>query len=162
MDRLCTKCRRKIVAGMPGDLCLKCKLDETSESDGMSLYNSGSFYDVIDISQKLGLSEAQVRRIARKGEIPGKIPGIKRHLFDKKTVDNWIERGRLAIKTPTSPIQEKAYAMCKRNDHSWMEEEEYEGNSYLSESHCEMKPNSLVISYTHTCYFCGKKLTYSL
>ena len=103
----------------------------------------------------MGLSEEQVRRKARSGTLPRRVPGIKRYLWLKSHFDQWYNEGQPIPKIPTSPIQEKALAMCKRKDHSWMKEEEYEGNSYLREPRTDTIRKRVVIGFDNTCYFCN-------
>lgn len=149
-ERICTKCGRTILEGVSGNLCLKCKLDSSPESSVNSLH-----YDVKDMMEILGLeSEEQVRRLSRAGKIPGRVPGITKHLFIKKIVDKWIEEGSPILRIPNSPIQEKARAMCKQGDHSWIKEEDYEGNSYSRECQVNTEGDKVKIGYLHKCYFC--------
>ncbi len=162
INRYCMKCGRLIVPGVSGNLCLKCKLDRSSESEERSPYYSDLLYTVRDIALKLGVSERTVRRKAHAGRIPGAVPTDKQYFFDRKEVDEWIKAGQPIFRVPTSPIQEKAYAMCTSNDHSWMAEEEYDGNSYIRESQADMGQNSIIISFVHTCYFCGHKEHFQL
>ena len=61
------------------------------------------------------------------------------------------------VRIVTLGIQEKAYAMCQRNDHSWMGEEEYAGNSYLRETKTDKGEYTITVGFVHTCYFCGYK-----
>ena len=49
-------------------------------------------YDVSDMRRILGFdSNEQVRRLGRGKKIPGKIPEIRRHLWQKKIVNEWIQ-----------------------------------------------------------------------
>ena len=119
------------------------------------LYYSEFYYDTGDMSQKLGISEKQVRRNANNGKIrPRRVPGVQGYLWPKPAVDQWIDEGQPISRIPTSPVPEKAFAMCKRNDHSWMGDEEYSGNSYLRESKVDKGQHTMSIGSVHTCYFC--------
>jgi len=61
-------------------------LDKARETYGAI---PGGFYTVRDIAAKSGnQTEEQVRRRARKGEIPGRIPGIRRVLFERRPLTN--------------------------------------------------------------------------
>jgi len=159
-DRYCVKCGRRII-GIAGLLCLDCKLDKTPESQDESLRYSELYYDTKDMSSIMVLSERQVRRKAHDDQIPGKVPGIKRHLFDKKKVDKWREGGYKIPKTPklpkppTSPLQEEALAKCRKKDHSWLSDPKYDGIAYTSKPTTVKQTKYTVLAgYKRTCYFC--------
>ena len=44
----------------------------------------------------LGLrNDESVKRKARRGELPARIPGIRKYLWEKKVIDDWIRSGHL-------------------------------------------------------------------
>jgi hypothetical protein len=48
---------------------------------------------VPDLCGKIGVGAEQVRRRSREGKIPGRIPGIKPHHFQKDVIDTWLKSG---------------------------------------------------------------------
>ncbi|MBI4256918.1 hypothetical protein HY626_02580 [Candidatus Uhrbacteria bacterium] len=91
MRRKCGQCGAVLNQHNQGTLCFPCqekKQEELTEKMGDSLN-----YDIYDICSILGLSPEQVRRLGRKRIIPGKIPGIRKHLYLKAAVDPWIRSG---------------------------------------------------------------------
>jgi len=49
-------------------------------------------YDLEAMAHILGLQSVEsVKRLARKGKLPDRIPGIKKYLWLKKDVESWIE-----------------------------------------------------------------------
>lgn len=150
--RLCRICGKPISPALDGALCLEC-LDKR-------LNYSEDYYDTRDLARLLCLGQRQVRKKACRGQIPGKVPGIKRHLFSRDKVDAWMDAGQSSIRIPVTPRQEKASAMCRRGDHAWMADEEYQGDSYDFDERYEHMPNSVRLVFVHTCYFCGHQEEY--
>lgn len=97
MDRKCGRCGAILRQYNQGTLCFACqvkKRDELTEKIG-----DGLNYNVDDMCSILGLDFEQVRRLGRKGVIPGRIPGIKQHLYLRELVDQWL-RGGGKLSTP--------------------------------------------------------------
>ncbi|MDD4924723.1 MAG: hypothetical protein PHF74_07865 [Dehalococcoidales bacterium] len=150
IKKLCIKCKvRYLPADFPGNICPACapeRIDKTGE---------GPHYDVADMMNLLGLeSGEQVRRLARQGKLPERIPLIRKCLWDKAAVDEMLRSGRLIHQLPQGPRYSKALAMCKKADHSWMEDEEYAG-FYESEPRVDKGTNTLTVGYKYVCRFCG-------
>jgi len=122
---ICIKCGKPISSYNPSDLCWACQ-----EKNIYSMVESGGpNYTLEDMRVILGFqSDTQVKRMWAKGSIPGRIPGIKKYLFHKQTVDEWVKSGGIIPKQPTNPIQHEAYERCKKNDHSWLHDERFEGH----------------------------------
>jgi hypothetical protein len=155
-ERNCANCGQTIVPGVCGNLCLKCKLDELAGSPDNSPSDQKKYCDVKDLSELTGYSEEHVRRMARNRRLPPSFPGIKKYIWPRQVVEDHFPLGQPPTpKIPASPIQEKALAMCRRHDHSWLREEEYEGNSYIREPKVESRKNGASIGFDHICYFCG-------
>jgi len=79
MSRKCINCGAVLAQDSTGELCSPCqkkKQEEITEKMG-----DNPNYDIDDISFILGLSHEQARRLGQKGIIPGRIPGIKKHLY---------------------------------------------------------------------------------
>lgn len=89
--RRCTSCRTVLSMSNPGLLCLPCQ--ETLVDKWASVAISRHL-DVEDMRVLLGLeSQEQVKRIARDGKLPPRIPAIKRWLWEEEVVRDWIRSG---------------------------------------------------------------------
>ena len=154
MQRKCIGCSANLKGDNPGTLCPSCQTKKLAQ-----LADSGpSYYTAADLTYILGLeNEESVKRLGRKGIIPGRVPGIKKHLYLKEAVDAWIKAGNKLVMKPTSPIQAEAYALCIMDDHTWMRDERFEGQAYQTiESPSEISDRQgIVMSYKRSCYFCG-------
>jgi hypothetical protein len=152
MGGTCSKCGKSLASLNHGPLCFACveKRLEDEVSGGKP------YYDVRDMMNILGIEgEEQVRRKGRGGFIPGRIPGIKRHLYLKETIDEWIRSAGDIPKKPSSPAQEEAYGCCADGDHDWLSDEDFAGIAYRKETISE-EPNGMVyVLIRRTCYFCG-------
>lgn len=146
--KLCSKCKnREVPKGFPGDLCVECSLDQPDEAN--------PYYQAKDLAQLLQISEEQVRRKAREGKIPRGVPGIRRRLWLKSVIKEWIGEGQPVPRIPTSPLQEEARALCKKKDHSWLHDDKYDGIAYAKKDETRMGEHTVKIGWRHTCYFCG-------
>jgi len=151
MEYKCSMCGTKLSLANPGTLCHDCQVKKLAQ-----LADSGpSYYTVADLTYILGLdSEESVKRLGRRGIIPGRLPGIKKHLYSKEAVDAWIKAGYVVKKIPVSPLQQKAYEMCARGDHGWMKDEEFEGHACSLEILADIQGNRTPMTCRRTCYFC--------
>ncbi len=89
MKNKCPKCGGVLNQYNPGPLCTPCqeKLAEERKIITESLH-----YDVEDMRLILGLdSKEHVRRLAREGKLPRRIPVIRRCLWSREVVDSWIK-----------------------------------------------------------------------
>jgi len=152
MQLKCHLCGAKLRQGNPGPLCSPCQEKRLEQvAAGGSLY-----YTVSDLTHIMGFeSEESVRRLGRKRTIPGRYPGIRRHLYLKAVVDDWIRSGSRVEGKPTSPLQEEAHALCIEGDHRWLNDERFDGHAYETETVSEFRNCILSISHKRTCYFCG-------
>lgn len=152
MALICNRCGSVLNRYNPGTLCFPCQ-----EKKMEAIANEEKrYYDASDMMDILGLkSEEHVRRKARDGLIPGRIPGIRRHLFLKEVIDDWIRSGGIVQRKPTSPLQEEAYALCRRGDHSWLDDARFDGIAYRSEDVSDLVGSLVTIKQKRTCYFCG-------
>ena len=151
LGKHCCDCGKELEPQYPDIRCLNC-LGKAREKYGAI---PGDFYTASEVALILGdKSEEQVRRLARKGKIPGRIPIIRRVLFDKKTIDELMAKSRFVSGVAATPLQEEAQAMCRAENHQWLGDEKYE-DSYRSEV-TNIKHTSLItIFYRRKCYFCG-------
>ncbi len=89
MRRVCSQCGAVINQYHPGNLCYPCqekKQEELKEKMGDSPH-----YGIDDLCFLLDLENPEsVKRLGRKGIIPGRIPGIRKHLYLREEVDQWI------------------------------------------------------------------------
>lgn len=76
----------------PGTLCFVC---QEKESEKLTAGDSPT-YDVEDMARILRLESEQVRRLARKGRLPPRVPVGRKWLWSREIVDRWINSdGRL-------------------------------------------------------------------
>jgi len=150
----CTDCGNKLPPHNIGRCCPLCQ--EAAEEKHIAI--SPDYYTVRDMMEILNFkSEEQVRRLSRKGAIPGRVPRIREHLFVKKTVDKWIAEGQPISRIPTSPLQEEAKERCQKGDHRWLADEKFNGIGYRSEETTVWQTQfTIMAGYKRTCYFCGR------
>ncbi len=157
-EKYCSKCKRPLSKQNPGLLCIICQ-DKIAQSQDEEPY-----YDVTDMMHILGLyNEESVRRLSRAGKIPGRIPGIKQHLFSKTAIDHWIESDHIYPQispAPVSPLQEEAYKLCQQGDHSWMGEERFQGQACTVVNSAEVVGNAVKMTAIYRCYFCQHEETH--
>ncbi len=95
-ERKCLQCGAVLSQYNPGKLCFPCQ--EKNQRGLQERTGDSPNYNVDDMCYILGLKPEQVRRLGRKNVIPGRIPGIKQHLYLKAFVDEWItSRGEFSI-----------------------------------------------------------------
>jgi len=71
----------------PGAICFLC---QKKESEKLPTDDSPT-YDVNDMARILRVESEQVRRLARKGKLPQRIPGIRKCVWSKALVHRWME-----------------------------------------------------------------------
>ena len=105
--RKCKVCGRCLASYNPGQLCWACqekKKELLEEQIGDTPH-----YTVDNLCVVLGFGNPEsVRRLGRKGKIPGRIPGIRKHLYYRKTVNDWIrsEGKRFGSSTNLQQVRE--------------------------------------------------------
>lgn len=96
----------------PGALCFVC---QDKESEKLTTGDSPT-YDVQDMARILRLESEQVRRLARKGKLPPRVPAGRKWLWSREIIDRWIKSdGRL----PEESALEVA-ALAALADVHWM------------------------------------------
>jgi len=90
-NRKCLQCDTALSQYNPGKLCFPCQ--EKNRRELQEKAGDNPNYNVDDMCSILGLKPEQVRRLGRKNVIPGRIPGIKQHMYLKASVDEWISSG---------------------------------------------------------------------
>lgn len=84
--RKCSQCGKVLSMRNPGTLCFVC---QDNESEKMTTGDSPT-YDVQDMARILRLESEQVRRLARKGKLPPRVPAVRKWLWYREIVDRWI------------------------------------------------------------------------
>jgi len=93
-NRKCGRCGATLSSDNPGVFCSPCQKKRFEEKYGTT---DNIHYTADDLAGILGLqSEEQVRRLARQGKLPPRIPGIRRYLWLKGTIDIWIHSGLIS------------------------------------------------------------------
>jgi hypothetical protein len=86
-ERKCPECRKVLSVHNPGTLCYAC---QRKESERLTSGDSPT-YDVEDMARILRLGTEQVRRLARQGQLPPRVPAVRKWLWYRATVHRWIE-----------------------------------------------------------------------
>lgn len=90
MPRKCQVCGAQLSSYNPGVLCFPCQ--EERKKELQAKLSDTPYYTLEDLCFLLGLRNPEsVKRLARKGKIPGRVPTIRRHLYLKEQVDKWIQ-----------------------------------------------------------------------
>lgn len=102
-QRKCIRCGCKLRIDNTGNLCSPCAEQKTIKASfSTSEFYNDRYYDLNQMQELLGLSSyEQARRKAQKGDIPGRIPGIRRYLFFREVVDKWL-RGEVDNAKPVN------------------------------------------------------------
>ncbi len=152
-------CGNPIPPQYMGRRCPKC-LTAALESKTST---SADHYNSRDIADLMGLtSEEQVRRLSRAGKIPGRVPGIKQHLFVQPVINQWIKQNQILPKVPTNPLQEEAKKRCENKDHDWLFDEKFNGIAYRTYDDLPQQGEEVLKvghKYRRSCYFCGYSIT---
>jgi hypothetical protein len=164
MEGKCSICGAKLTPANPGMLCPSCQTKNLVQR----AEKGPSYYTVADLTYILGLEEEEsVRRLHRKGKIPGRLPAVRKLHFLKKAVDAWIEAGNIVRIVPSSPLQQQAYQMCCKGDHAWMKDERFEGHACGVETFARIlsdgppgtpagdRIHRMPLTCRRTCHFCG-------
>jgi hypothetical protein len=149
-ERYCNICQRELSDRNPGKICVVC------QDNMINGLHDNPYYDLDDMQRILDLCAEQVRRLGRAGTIPGKVPAIKQHRYLKPEVDRWIHSGHIPTgHRPVGPLQEEAYRLCQKKDHSWLVDERFLGHACTSTNSVEIKDGLMHMPTTYRCYFCG-------
>ena len=85
--RKCPQCGKGLSMHNPGTLCFVC---QHKESEKLTTGDSPT-YDIQDMARILRLESEQVRRLARRGKLPPRVPAGRKWLWSRETVDRWIK-----------------------------------------------------------------------
>jgi len=89
MARVCRQCGKGLNRYHTGNLCYACEEKRLEEviTDDEDLIHAEDFADI------LGLTSAEsVKRLARKGKLPPRIPGVRKWLWRRSVVEEWIKQ----------------------------------------------------------------------
>ena len=86
-NRKCSQCGAVLGMHNLGTLCFPC---QRKEAEKLTTDDSPT-YDVEDMARILRLGSEQVRRLARKGELPPRVPAGRKWLWYRETIDRWIK-----------------------------------------------------------------------
>jgi hypothetical protein len=151
-ERYCSICQRELSDRNPGTICIACQDNIIND------LRENPYYDLDDMQHLLGLSAEQVKRLGRAGTIPGRVPSVKQHRYLKTEVDAWMHADYIlpaAARKPTGPLQEEAYRLCRKKDHSWLVDERFLGHACTATNNVEIKDGLVQMPTTYRCYFCG-------
>jgi len=86
-ERKCIRCENPLSMYNPGDLCRPCQEKEIEKMRDESKLH----YDAQEAARILGLQSAtSVKRKAQKGELPPRVPAIKKYLWFRTIFDSWV------------------------------------------------------------------------
>ncbi len=89
--RKCKDCDTLLSSYNPGLLCWPCQ--EKKKEQLQEQIGDTPHYTIDNLCFLLGFAHPEsVKRLGRKGTIPGRIPGIRQHLYLREEVDQWIHR----------------------------------------------------------------------
>jgi len=96
MKRVCLKCGAVLSQYNPGKLCRPCQekqLEQEITSFEQKITNGEDLIDAVGYADILGLkNEDSLKRLARKGKLATRIPGIRKCLWRKEAIDTWIKQ----------------------------------------------------------------------
>ena len=112
MDRYCKICNRLLSERNPGCICVLCQnklLPKLGSPENL-------YYDAEDMAALFVLKNAEsVKRKARRGELPPRIPGIRKCLWPKEVIEDW----RLSGFKHNVEEDEKSKAILKALELGW-------------------------------------------
>ena len=89
--RRCANCGAVLSRYNPGLICQPC---QEKLVDRRASATESHYLDVEGMRVILGLeSQEQVRRLARKGRLPPRVPVVRRWLWEEEVVRDWIRSG---------------------------------------------------------------------
>jgi len=89
MVRKCKDCGATLSSHNPGLLCWPCQEKKKEQLQG--IIGDTPHYTVENLCLLLGLGNPEsVKRLGRKGKIPGRLPGVRQQLYLREEVDRWI------------------------------------------------------------------------
>lgn len=107
MERKCKDCGTKLSSYNRGTLCWPCQ--EKRKAQLQKQIGDSPHYAVDDLCFLLGYANPEsVKRLGRKRIIPGRVPGIRQHLYLKAPVDDWIRAPSTRVEQAAKVDIEKA------------------------------------------------------
>lgn len=115
IPRKCSRCGANLSRYNLGKLCSLCQEKVKAELEWAR--EESLHYDLEDMCRLLGFqSNESVKRLARKGLIPGRVPGVKKHLFLREEVDLWLRTGATASKAEEARENAFSYQPVQMNE----------------------------------------------
>ena len=98
-------------------------------------------------------------RLSRRRYSQDKIAACLDH--NKRTVQNWLNRRWLAERSlshlATADLAPIPAEMCALGDHSWLEEERFEGLVYRRQDANKLIGNHVIVQHWRVCAFCDHR-----
>lgn len=89
MSRVCSHCGKLLNQYNAGNLCFPCQEKKLEEK----ITSSEDIIDAEGFASILGLANAEsVKRLAKKGKLPPRIPVVKKYQWRKNVVEDWIKQ----------------------------------------------------------------------
>jgi len=102
MKRKCSKCGAVLSQYNPGKICQLCQKKQLKQKITSFEQKITSGEDLIDAegyAAILGLDNPEsVKRLARKGKLATRIPGIRKYFWNKEAIDTWIKQEGISNK----------------------------------------------------------------
>jgi predicted DNA-binding transcriptional regulator AlpA len=90
MARVCRRCGITLNRYHKGNFCYACQDKRLEEI----ITDDKDFIDAEEFAHILGLENVEsVRRLARNGKLPPRIPGIRKYRWLRSVVEEWIKQG---------------------------------------------------------------------
>jgi hypothetical protein len=109
VSRRCQVCGAPLGLHNPGKLCFACQEKRREELRGKP--SDTPHYTLDDMCFLLGLENPEsVKRLGRKRKIPGRVPGVRKHLYQKEIVNRWMkDAGKLLDEEGERPRERAEY-----------------------------------------------------
>ena len=115
---------------------------ETNGDARKDALKSGVYYTTGEVAEKLRFTDRRIRQFCERGKFKAFKVG-RGWLIPRTEVDQLSVKDLEAPKRPVNvtvveqvrgPLQEKAYGMHERKDHSYLEDDRYEGHVFTTET----------------------------
>ena len=108
MARKCKACGARLSERNLALLCWPCQ--EKRKNTIQEEIDDTPNYTVSNLCMILGYKNPEsVKRLGREGKIPGRVPGIRVHLYQKAEVDAWLNKSNPQKQTNELGEKEKYY-----------------------------------------------------
>ena len=112
MRKTCELCGKEIGEDYPGLFCRDCGIERLKEKVGNT---DATHFSAEDMATLLGFQSAvSVKRQAQKGNLPPRIPGIKKYLWMPEGVYDWLTSEYKAVKDAPWTEEQKALNLAHK------------------------------------------------